>query len=304
MKENISLATAVLAIIIAIVAVVTSLVITPDLSIGAGSIGENELLDNAVTSQKIKDETIMLADLSSEVLASMSGVVEILDNSITGDKIVNGTITNADIFESAEIDPRKISGTAWTAINDGSGTNLDADLLDGIDSSQFLRNDISGAIEGDLTVNGSITHKNETRHYTLPHCAFVATDSDAPYQHYSGILVNSDPAFLSHAYSAPVNLPEGAELKKITVRYSRPDADASCTVSLLKYAEWFTLLVSSDLPQTPPGTEENYEIDHDEYIVTENTSYVFIISIDNNDSTYDVMVAWVCLEYIVTSSLP
>jgi len=284
MKENISLATAVLAIIIAIVAVVTSLVITPDLSIGAGSIGENELLDNAVTSQKIKDETIMLADLSSEVLASMSGVVEILDNSITGDKIVNGTITNADIFESAE--------------------NLDADLLDGIDSSQFLRNDISGAIEGDLTVNGSITHKNETRHYTLPHCAFVATDSDAPYQHYSGILVNSDPAFLSHAYSAPVNLPEGAELKKITVRYSRPDADASCTVSLLKYAEWFTLLVSSDLPQTPPGTEENYEIDHDEYIVTENTSYVFIISIDNNDSTYDVMVAWVCLEYIVTSSLP
>ena len=41
--------------------------------------------------------------------------------------------------------------TVWTAGNDGSGTGLDADLLDGIQASQFLRSDISDSYSGTLT---------------------------------------------------------------------------------------------------------------------------------------------------------
>ena len=41
--------------------------------------------------------------------------------------------------------------TVWHAGNDGSGSGLDADLLDGIDSSQFLRSDADDTFTGNLT---------------------------------------------------------------------------------------------------------------------------------------------------------
>lgn len=39
---------------------------------------------------------------------------------------------------------------------DGSGSGLDADLLDGLDSTQFLRNTTDVAIDGDLNVGGAV----------------------------------------------------------------------------------------------------------------------------------------------------
>ncbi|MBV8973103.1 MAG: hypothetical protein JO290_12520 [Sphingomonadaceae bacterium] len=36
------------------------------------------------------------------------------------------------------------AGQVWTAVNDGAGSGLDADLIDGIDSSAFLRRDTGG----------------------------------------------------------------------------------------------------------------------------------------------------------------
>ena len=40
----------------------------------------------------------------------------------------------------------------WTGANDGSGSGLDADLLDGLDSSQFLRSDVSDTMTGNLGI--------------------------------------------------------------------------------------------------------------------------------------------------------
>lgn len=47
----------------------------------------------------------------------------------------------------------------WHAGNDGSGSGLDADLLDGINSSSFLRSDQSDSMSGELNVtrNGGVT---------------------------------------------------------------------------------------------------------------------------------------------------
>lgn len=56
----------------------------------------------------------------------------------TGGTITDGTIVNADVSSAAGISPSKISGTAWTSTNDGSGSGLDADLLDGQQASSFL----------------------------------------------------------------------------------------------------------------------------------------------------------------------
>ncbi len=58
-------------------------------------------------------------------------------SSITGDMIADGAVTDADVATGAAIDPAKISGTAWTALNDGTGSGLDADTVDGLDSSDL-----------------------------------------------------------------------------------------------------------------------------------------------------------------------
>jgi hypothetical protein len=43
-----------------------------------------------------------------------------------------------------------LGNTVWHAGNDGTGSGLDADLLDGIDSNNFLRSDIDETINGNL----------------------------------------------------------------------------------------------------------------------------------------------------------
>ncbi|MCK4973255.1 MAG: hypothetical protein KAS52_08030, partial [Candidatus Heimdallarchaeota archaeon] len=155
MKYDISIIVAVVAIIIATIAVTAVFVRTPETSIGAGTITGNELDDDAVSSEhiidgsivdediadsgisKIADESITLSDLTSEVLAEMSGIVDILDNSILGSKLANNSILNRHINDDASIDPSKISGVAWTANNDGLGSGLDADTLDSMSSDEF-----------------------------------------------------------------------------------------------------------------------------------------------------------------------
>lgn len=44
----------------------------------------------------------------------------------------------------------------WTDANDGSGSGLDADLLDGLQGSQYLRSDTSDTLSGTLTVTGQL----------------------------------------------------------------------------------------------------------------------------------------------------
>ena len=61
----------------------------------------------------------------------------------------SGTVSDVQVASGANIAPSKISGTAWTSTNDGSGSGLDADLLDGQHASSFLYT--AQAAGGDLT---------------------------------------------------------------------------------------------------------------------------------------------------------
>ena len=49
------------------------------------------------------------------------------------------------------------SSTVWTADNDGSGSGLDADTVDGIQASSFLRSDAADSFSGALTGSGTIS---------------------------------------------------------------------------------------------------------------------------------------------------
>ena len=56
-------------------------------------------------------------------------------------------VDNADIADGA-LSPAKIDGTAWTGANHGAGSGLDADLLDGQDSSAFVNTTGPDTISG------------------------------------------------------------------------------------------------------------------------------------------------------------
>ncbi|MCK4271625.1 hypothetical protein KAX22_03185 [bacterium] len=62
-------------------------------------------------------------------------------NSVTSAMIADGEIVDDDVAAGAAIDPGKIAGTAWTADNDGAGSGLDADLLDGQQAADFISMD-------------------------------------------------------------------------------------------------------------------------------------------------------------------
>lgn len=71
----------------------------------------------------------------------------------------------------------EIDGNAvWNAGNDGAGSGLDADLLDGIDSSQFVRSDQNDTVSGpfSLTYSPSTTTALEPGSYGLSTAPFGA----------------------------------------------------------------------------------------------------------------------------------
>lgn len=100
----------------------------------------------------------------------------VMDNAVTSSKIQDGTIVNGDISNSANISPSKISGTSWTSTNDGSGSGLDADLLDGQHASAFLStaNDYgrSGVAvnlyEGTSTLTSKYVNEGQVNSVTSP----------------------------------------------------------------------------------------------------------------------------------------
>jgi hypothetical protein len=59
------------------------------------------------------------------------------DSTRIAGNVAEGAITNTEISDTAKISPAKILGTAWTSANDGAGSGLDADLLDGKHASDF-----------------------------------------------------------------------------------------------------------------------------------------------------------------------
>ncbi|MDI6793821.1 MAG: hypothetical protein QME81_13310 [bacterium] len=94
--------------------------------------------------------------------------------SVTSAMIANGEIVNEDISSAAAIDPSKISGTAWTSTNDGSGSGLDADLLDGKQASDFLsaandwgRSGVTTTLyEGTTTLTDKYVNEGQTNSVT------------------------------------------------------------------------------------------------------------------------------------------
>ena len=103
----------------------------------------------------------------------------------------------------------------WTVSNDGSGSGLDADLLDGVHASSFLRSDATDSASGTLSLNGRV---NIGDGLTRP--AALNSDSAAHLK-----VGGSD----VHLYVASLNATGGY---KVAVQAARDSDFASFTLNL------------------------------------------------------------------------
>ena len=68
-------------------------------------------------------------------------------------KTDNSTWSSVGYVAMTTTNQGHMSGTIWRSTNDGAGTGLDADLLDGLQADSFLRSDTSDVMSGELNVS-------------------------------------------------------------------------------------------------------------------------------------------------------
>ncbi len=68
------------------------------------------------------------------------------------------TTTQADF----KVDPTVNGSTIWYANNDGTGSGLDADLLDGVEGASFVRSDEDDTMSGSYVITGNLTVQGTT----------------------------------------------------------------------------------------------------------------------------------------------
>jgi len=107
------------------------------ITVSPSAIDSSMLADNAITSAKIMDSTITGADIADTTITS----TKIAPGAVTSTQIADNTVTAADIA-------------------DGSGSDLDADVLDGNDSSTFYILSDDEILTGRPTFNGGTTGVN------------------------------------------------------------------------------------------------------------------------------------------------
>jgi hypothetical protein len=145
-----------------------------DLQIKADVVGSSEIADGSVASTDIADGTITDADISATAAISASKISEVwIDES--GDTMAGVLDFNATSgifvlpatdaagagrirYDSGTTTVQYHDGTSWITLwgegNDGAGSGLDADLLDGNTSSFYLDTSATAQTKaGDLTIS-------------------------------------------------------------------------------------------------------------------------------------------------------
>ena len=74
----------------------------------------------------------------------------------------------------------------WSDANDGSGSGLDADKLDNLHASSFLRSDQSGSISGTLDLNTSVDQKLVLEGSSAPYIRFQEGTTNRAYLQFDG----------------------------------------------------------------------------------------------------------------------
>lgn len=292
MKEKISLGIAAVALMLSIVAISAEFINTQD------TIEEYEILDNSVTSSKVADGTLIGNDIANNAINLAHLSPEVVDAMTDGTfEILDGSITNSHISNTADIDPSKIDGIAWTSENDGSGSGLDADMFDGLHESQFLRSDISGAINGDLTINGELTWQTKTSYMSISTAAFVPNEDGYDYYNNGCYICNMDDN--SDSYCAPVQLPHGATVTNMTFYWEDSSSSYNGLLSLSKRPPLSAIQnMASVYSSGNSGKGSSYD-DTIEHAVIDNSHNCYYLGLhlyDSNIKCYGVIIEYTFTE--------
>lgn len=138
-------------------------------------------------------DLVVTNPLSSDLASTADDHIRLLKSTIkTTFANVNGAVTSTD----EELNLVDGIGTVWGSGNDGSGSGLDADTLDGVSSAGFLTTTTAGKIAaGSVAADGTLSNglnmtsvtRNGAGDYTInytaagfsaiPACTFLARDA-------------------------------------------------------------------------------------------------------------------------------
>lgn len=247
MKQIPTTGIAIGAVIISIIAIFSSLTITPTSKISPGDIGTAELEDNSVTGDKISNKTItdidittdgiskigensvgssqiddnsiLLKDLSSSLSAAITGVQEIADNSITSAKIKDETITKTDIATGA-IESDEIANNAVGSNEIATDAVESSEILDGTITTTDLSTTVSDRLGKVATVtvaaDGSEDYTDiQNAIDSLPSAGGAVYIREGTYTVSSAITVPSNTALIGTGSSTRIHLANGANTEVI-----------------------------------------------------------------------------------------
>jgi len=154
-------------------------------TVGDGTSTGNVNVGGEVVSSTIDATTLKIGGTAVSATATelnyVDGVTSAIQTQIDGKlSLTGGTVSGATTFQNtvnisggsavlqiggasitasaAELNLLDgLTGTVWTSDNDGAGSGLDADTLDGVTSASLLRSDATDSASGALTFSGGLT---------------------------------------------------------------------------------------------------------------------------------------------------
>lgn len=129
--------------------------------LAVGAVTTDKIGDGQVTNQKIGDLQITGAKLANnsitggKLVNETVGTAQLAANSVTNAKIADNSLSGGKLTPGSVHGDRLIDGTVTAAKINRAG--LDADLVDGLHASSFMRSDTSTSTTGNLGVGGTLS---------------------------------------------------------------------------------------------------------------------------------------------------
>lgn len=117
--------------------------------LGSGAVTGVKIADGSVSTTKLADGAVTTAKLANDAVNS----AKIADGSVTGAELANGAVTSTKLADDAVTTAKLVNGAVTAAKladgaglaeildDDGTSSGLDADLLDGLNSTAFSQTD-------------------------------------------------------------------------------------------------------------------------------------------------------------------
>lgn len=321
MREYLSMFLAFVAIFVFVVAIITGFLMQPKLDTTTGSIGENEIKNDSVTSAKIEDGTITDSDISpsgisriaknSITLEHLSKVVfdalmsvsnftiisidDALAGSIDGSLIIDDTITDAKI---------SMNGISRIAANAISSDNI----LDGSVSLDDLSSDVVallGNTDGGSVLTGDVVVSSIS--YSTPRTHYYSVGGEH-FQPLSNIDFASGGgcggAYLisgSGALVAPVNLPDGATVTGFKVFFydvSSSDMSVSLNAQNLRSCSYIELAKVQSDSDTGYYSRVDSSVDTSNKVV-DNQNYAYHIKAYSDSWSSSLKIKGAVISYTI-----